>query len=370
MKFRAFGLLLSLAFVLGCGSTSSNPSSSNSNAVRSYSGTASVGDFLTITLDPAALTFSYVNLSNGDTGTNIPYVVNANGTYTLQDPQGNLLAAYEVPSFGLLVRAAKAGPTHNTPAIVTAVLKGSGISATTWANQSFNLMQFRTSSGGLSIGSVVMNAQGDATSDTYWPYGASTGQTSFNSSSFSASNFTPNPSGAYMTMPDGDGGYDYAFGTPNGLFAVDTPNGAIIALEKTASKNFDPAAAGTYHGIYYQKIGALIIGPGNTESGTPRLGNATIVVASNAQVTVQDGHGATILQATLTPVADASYIVGTGELNDPCNGLFTFRLSTSTSQQDVFVTFVNHAVLFSSFTGVLPVAQGNTYNYLYGVGLK
>jgi len=69
-------------------------------------------------------------------------------------------------------------------------------------------------------------------------------------------------------------------------------------------------------------------------------------------------------------VADASYLVGAGELEDPCNGLFTFRVSTANSQQDVFVTFMDRAVLFSSFTARLPWGGGNTYDYLYGVGLK
>lgn len=366
MKVRALFLLLPLVLVLSCGKTTTNSASS---AARSYSGTASVGDFLTITLQPAALTLSYTNLSNGDVGMNIPYVVNSNGTYTVQDPQGNLVAAYEVPGFGLLVQALKAGPNHNSLALITAVAKGSGISTTTWANQSFNYMQFRTAFGGLEVGSVVMDAEGDAANDSYWPYGASSGQLSFNSSSFSASSFTPDPSGAFMTTSDGNGQFDYVFGTPNGVFVVDTPNGAIIGLKKAAGKAFDPTTAGIYQSIYYQKIGANT-GAGNVESGTPSLANATIIVASNGQITIQDTAGNTILQATLTPVSDVSYLVGPGELNDPCFGLFTFRITTANSQQDVFVTFIDYAVLFSSFTGALPAGQSSTYNYLYGVGLK
>ena len=367
MKIRTVCLLVSVVFGLGCGNIS--PHITNSKAARSYSGTASVGDFLSITLDPAVHTFSYTNLSNGDVGNNIPYIVNPDGTYTLQDPQGNLVAAYEVPSFGLLLQATKAGPTHNTPALITAIAKGSNISTTSWANQSFNYMQFRTAAGGMEIGSVVMDALGNVSIDSYWPFGASIGQTSFNTGAFSASAFTPDLSGAFMTMSNGNGGFDYVFGTPNGVFAVDTSNGAIIGLKKAATKNFDPSTAGTYKAIYYQKTGART-GQGNVETGTPSMGNATIVVGSNAQITVRDSQGNTIVQTTLTPVADASYLYGAGELNDPCFGLFTFRVTTGNSQQDVFVAFLDHAALFSSFTGTLPAAQGNTYDYLYGVGLK
>ncbi len=91
MRFQAV-LLTGLLLFLGCGSTSTR-----GNSPRAYSATASVGDFLSITLDPAAHTLAYTNVSNGDTGT-IPYIVNVDGTYTLQDPQGVLVAAYEVPN--------------------------------------------------------------------------------------------------------------------------------------------------------------------------------------------------------------------------------------------------------------------------------
>jgi hypothetical protein len=174
-----------------------------------------------------------------------------------------------------------------------------------------------------------------------------------------------------MSMPDGGSGNDYIFGTAGGFFIVDTPNGSILGLKKAATKDFDPKVAGTYSAIFYQKTGAST-GQGNVETGTPSLGQATITVTETGGVTVTDGQGNVVTQATLIPVADASYLYGSaGELADPCNGLFTFRVTNSTSQQDVFVTFVQNAVVFSSFSANLPWAPGNsTYNYLYGVGLK
>ncbi len=363
MRFHAV-LLTGLLLFLGCGSTFTP-----GNSPRSYSATASVGDFLSITLDPAAHTLAYTNVSNGDTGT-IPYTVNVDGTYTLQDPQGVLVAAYEVPDFGMIVQAAKAGPTHDMPALITAVAKGGNISPTTWANQNFNYMQFRTAAGGMEVGSANMDAQGNVSISHYSPFGDSSGQSSFGGGSFSASNFVTDPSGAFMTLPDDSGGgSDYVFGTPGGVFAVDTNNGAIIGLKKAASKTFDPAVAGTYKAIYYQKTGAQT-GQGNVETGTPSLGNATIVIGANAQITVQGNAGETLVQTTLTPVADVAYLYGPNELADPCYGLFTFRVTTANSQQDVFVAFMDHAILFASFTGVLPAGPSNPYDYLYGVGLK
>jgi hypothetical protein len=362
MKCRSL-VLASLLFLLGCSSTSAP-----GNAPRAYSATASVGDFLSITLDPAAHTLAYTNVSNGDSGT-IPYSVNLDGTYALVDPQGVLIAAYEVPNFGMIVQAAKAGPSHDMPALITAVAKGGSISPTTWANQKFNYMQFRTAAGGMEVGSAAMDAQGNVTISHYWPYGNSSGQSAFGGGNFSATDFVPDPSGAFMTMTSGGSSPDYVFGTPGGVFAVDTTNGAIIGLKKASSKNFDATVAGSYKAIYYQKTGAAT-GQGNVETGTPSLGNAAITIGADAQITVQDSQGNTLVQTTLTPVADASYLYGAGELTDPCYGLFTFRVSTANSQQDVFVTFMNHTILFASFTGVLPANGSNPYDYLYGVGLK
>ncbi len=365
MKMLRLSPILAMLVFAGCGSNASIPTSFSSS--RSYNGTASVGDFLTITLDPVAQTLSYTDMSNGDAGI-VPYTVNADGTYSLNDPKGNLVAAYEVPDYALLIQAAKTGPTKDQPSLVTAIEKGT-ISTSTWANSTYNYMQFRTAAGGLEIGSVILDASGNVSLTSYWPFGAVNGEGQFHEGSYSASQFETDASGTFMRMADEDGGFDYVFGTPNGVFAVDTSNGAILGLKKAAGKAFDPSFAGTYKAIYYQKTNAST-GMGNVETGNPSLGTATFTITSNGQVTVQDAENNSLVQAALTPVADASYLVGAGELQEPCNGLFTFRVSTSSSQQDVFVTFVDRAVLFSSFTAHLPWGSGNSYDYLYGVGLK
>jgi len=269
MKFRVSIFLLLVFFCSACSKSSltSNPVSS---AARSYNGTASVGDFLSITLDPSSSTLSYKNISNGDSGT-VPYTINSDGTYTLNDPAGNLIAAYEVPNYALLVQAAKSGPGHDAPALITAVQKGN-ISLSTWAGKDFNYMQFRTAAGGLETGSATMDAQGGVTISSYWPHGAQ-GQLAnpFNQGGFDASLFQPDSSGSFMRLADNNSTCDYIFGTPNGVFAVDTPNGAILGLKKATSKNFDPAAAGTYKAIFYGKNDATT-GQGNVETETPAWG--------------------------------------------------------------------------------------------------
>jgi len=370
MRTRIILSVLAVAALLGCGG--SNPAATPTAtplATRGYNGTASVGDFLSLTLDPAAHTLAYSNKSNGDSGT-VPYTVNADGTYTLNDPSGNLVAAYEVPNYALLIQAAKTGPNHNTPALITAV-QSSPISIATWAGHSYNYMQFRTSSGGLEVGSANLDALGNIGISSYWPYGAMNNNPSgpFNAGSFDHTRLQNDPSGTFLKMADVPGpGFDYVFGTPNGVFAVDTTNGAILGLQKAASKNFDPTWAGAYKAIYYQKTGAST-GVGNVESGTASLGKATITITAGGGITVQDAQGAQMLTATLTPVADTAYLYdGTvNKLQDPCWGLFTFRVINGGSQQDVFVTFLDRSILFSSFTSN---GVNNPYDYLYGTGLK
>lgn len=378
MRLRLFCALLGLAGIAGCGGTNqltSNPVTPSpvTPAVTKhlYNGTASVGDFLNITLDSSAHTMTYSNLTNGQSGT-IPYTVNADGSYTLNDPTGNLTAAYEVPGYALLIEATMAGPGKNTPALITAVESGP-ISLTTFASHSYNYMQFRTASGGLEVGSVTVGATSGQNS-SYWPYGNLNPMQSspFNNGTLDFSQSVEDASGTFIkTAAGGPGETDYIFGTANGFFLVDSSNGSILGLAKAATKDFDPTTAGTYNSIYYQKTGART-GVGNVETGTPSLGKATIVVSASGAITVTDPQGHVVTQATLTPIADAKYLYGSaGELTDPCNGMFTFRVTTATSQQDVFVTFVKNAVVFSSFSSSLPWTPSNsTYDYLYGVGLK
>jgi hypothetical protein len=329
---------------------------------------------MTITINSGEQTIAYTDLSNNSSGT-VPYTLNTDGTYTLSDPNGNLIAAYEVPNYALLIQAAKTGPSANTPALITAVESGQ-ISLATFEGQAYNYMQFRTAAGGLNVGSVNVGTQGTGSTSTFSPFqsynqGNQSGSP-FNSGTLDMAAAQLDPSGTFLKVPDPDGNgiYDFVFGTANGIFAVDTQNGAILGLEKAANKNFDPTTAGTYKALYYQKTDATT-GAGNVETGTPSMGNATLVVTAGGQITSTDSSGNQMVQATFKPVADVAYLYGSaGELSDPCYGLFTYRLTTASAQQDVFVTFMGQAMLFSSFTANLPWSSGGTYNYFYGVGLK
>ncbi len=370
MRTRTISALLTLFFLAGCSSTPH--SNVAAPASRVYHGTASVGDFMTITVDSSTQTIAYTDVSNNTAGT-VPYTVNSDGMYTLNDPTGNLIAAYEVPNYAMVIQAAKTGTGSSTPALITAVESGQ-ISLATFEGQSYNYMQFRTSSGGVDVGSVNINAQGTGSTSSYWPFGAlnSDNNSAFNSNTLDVAAAVLDPSGTFLTIPDpSNNTSDYVFGTANGIFAVDTQNGAILGLKKAASANFDASFAGTYNAIYYEQTN-VHAGSGNTEIGTPSQGNATITVTSGGQVTVSGANGNAMALGTLTPVSAVPtlYVSGGSELQDPCNGLFTFQASSNGVQQQVFVAFMGQAMLFSSFSANTPWGSGGNYNYFYGVGLK
>src|SRR5579871_1497497 len=366
MKASMIALLLLGCFLTSC-STSPSTVATPKSAVRSYNGTASVGDFLTISIDSTAQTITYKNYTNGETGT-VPYTVNADGTYTITDPNGNLVAAYEVPGFVMMVEAANAGPNKDTAALITAV-ESVPASINTFAGQNFNYMQFRTAGGGLEVGTITIDAQGNTKHDGYWPMGAFS-QNLFNGGSFSATSITEDPSGDFFTINESSGA-DYAFGTPSGFFAVDTGNGTILSLPKAAAKSFDPSVAGTYTAIYYEKSNAQT-GQGNVETGTPSEGTGTVTIAVSGLITITDRQNNTLATGTLAPVADTAYLYdGTAnKLSDPLYGMFTFRVLTGGVQQDVFVSFQGNAAVFSSFQTALPIAGYAPYTYYYGVALK
>ena len=354
-------------FLAGCGSVSKvTPPQSQ---VRSYNATASVGDFLTITIDSNAKTITYQNLTNGESGT-VAYTVSSDGTYAITDPNGNLLTAYEVPGTALVVEAANQGPNKDTAALITAI-ETAPASINTFAGRNFNYIQFRTTTGGIEIGTVTVDAHGDIQHSSYWPFGVLSPGSSFNGGTFPASSVTEDASGNFFTIAESNGASDYVFGTANGFFAVDTEGGTILGLPKAASKSFDASVAGTYTAVLYEKANAQM-GQNNVESGTPSEDKGTIVVGADGTVTVTDSKGNTMATGTLQAIADTSYIYdGTqNELPDPLYGMFTFRTSTGSSQQDVFASFPGNAVIFSSFETGLPLQQNGVYNYFYGVGLK
>jgi len=95
----------------GCAGTSMISPKSKHHAP--ITGTRSVGDFLNITLNPVAHTIAYPTNPMAIRHRSVHRKFLRN--HTLADPAGNLIAAYEVPNYALLIQAAKKGPTQHSP---------------------------------------------------------------------------------------------------------------------------------------------------------------------------------------------------------------------------------------------------------------
>lgn len=351
-----------------CNATNTMPiASAGTTGIRSYNGTASVGDFVQLTVNAANHTIAYSDASNNTSGT-ATYTINTDGSYAISDGTGNLLSGYEIPNYAMILAANKTGPGQNIPSLITAVESGP-ISISTWGGKKYNYLSFRTQGGGIEVGSVAVDAQGGVSGTGYRPYGATIqgpGAGAFSSLAIPDGQLKIDPSGTFFTLTV-QGQINHIFGTANGQFLVDTPSGSILGLAQAATAAFDPSSAGTYHTQFYTKTNAFT-DASSVESGTVTLGKGSVTIDASGSLTAVDANGNTVAQGVLTPLGQVASIVGSGELSDPCPGVFTFTSTTSSSQQSVFVVFQGNNILFGSFT--TPVPATGTYGYFYGTGLR
>ena len=357
---------------------------------RSYRGTASTGDFLTITLTPASATagtITYADLTNNRGGASIPYSVKSDGSYAIQDPQGGLVSAYELPGGALVLHERKAGASGAEDALITAA--ESGQETLDGLAGRYNTMQFRTQRGGIAIGSALVSVN-MVTVRGYSPLAAYAGRSlgqslgraaASGSSSHSSAEFAFAQDGTYLTItaPHYNGevetSYYFGSGSGQGFFLADTPDGSTIGLPAAESAAFDPGYAGAYGGMYYQKVD-VVAASGGVEIATPLVDPVAVSVSREGAVTVTDSaSGAVLATGTLKPVSEARYLYGEdGGLTDPCKGMFTFRATLNGMTQDFFLAFAaangKRTVVFSSFWAAQAGAKNAEYNYFYGVGLK
>jgi hypothetical protein len=376
---------LSLAALLAScssegGSDSTNPGTTTP-ASSSYTGTASVGDCITVTVDHVAHTIAYSNLSNGDNGT-ATYTTASDGSLAITDTAGRLLKAFEVPGYALVIAADKTGPGHDQKAIITAI-EATTITAADIASSAYNYMQFRTNNGGMEIGSVVTASDGSLTHEGYWPYGSlqSPDQSYLGSSAIPASAFTAGPANRYLTVDDG-GGNAYIFRTTGGFLAVDTTNGGLVCLKQKSSTAFDTACAGTYKAVTYHRHDAHMdfSGGGNgVESAVgTNLSLNRVVFTSTAgvpHVIVYAGDDVTKVVDTDLQTMAAGGFVGSGKLSSTCPGMYTFTVpgTGGGNPTQVFVGFLDHAAILSSFTPGTTMggpSSSQHYDYFYGVALQ
>jgi hypothetical protein len=338
---------------------------------RNYSGTASVGDFLNISIDPNQGTLAYTDVSNGAGGT-VSYVVNANGSATLDDPAGHLLSVSEVPGYGIVALMNNAGTAKDELALVTSVGQ-QNVTAASFEGRAYNMMEVRTRGGGVGVASLAIDGAGSISGLQYMPFNQ-LGGSGFNALTFALPPVSPSP--YYLLLhdnppPDGSGN-NYIFGVPNGMFVDDNEDGSMIGLPKASAAVFNSAWANTYKLTYYQKTNAYGPDGNSPEAGDVAWGVATVTLDSSGNLSMTDGQGNTMASGLLVPVANTPslYDGTTGdELGDPCYGLFTLTNTGGGTQQQVFVAFTDGAVMLSRFSTSTPFNPGDDYNYFYGVGL-
>ena len=110
----------------------------------------------------------------------------------------------------------------------------------------------------------------------------------------------------------------------------------------------------------------------NTETGVGTVVNYTVNLSASGLLTVSNADGGTVSSQTIQPLASVANLMatGTGQL-PPCPGLFTYEVITGTVKQDVYLEFIDQAMLFCSFSyDTAQVADNPSYSYFYGVALK
>lgn len=343
-----------------------------------YQTTASVGDFLQITIDKDSHTATYVNRTNGLTGEGVPYALDGKGGYVFADPNGHLKAAIELEDSALVVDVDNAGPNKDTHALAigAATLP---ISLADLSDRTLNMMQFRTRNGGMEVGNVALATRGNGLTvdlQSYWPRGAtSNGDHAFHVGVMGTLPVQEGPGEHdFLTLAESERGVtsmDYVFKTASGL-AIDMSNGNIVMLEQPASKNMDPASEGNYRALAYRKQGARGGPDDEPEPGALSVGFLDMAVNAAGHLLALDHDRGIVIDDDLVPVPDVPHLTGAGKL-DPARskGIFTLRRHGSAGNRDVFVIFTKNGLLFSSFTAGVPDGGVDaSYDYFYGAAVK
>lgn len=369
--FMIAGLLLSLA---ACGKASQSSAPPPATTMV-YSATASVGDFIDIDIDHSTNSFTWNNRSNGTSGTATFTIDPDDQRLIITDSEGNFTEGYEIPGYALVMRATKTGPMANVTCLVTALIRQTTTVASI-SGKDYNYMQFRTGGGGMEVGHISISEDG-ITAGGYYPTGVR------DDNAFpSAADTEPMPfgepdeaTGALIVHDEAENSNAYIFSTSDGLFAIDLPNGAIVAMEEASEIIFDTAKAGTYRGLAFSKNNATYAGASEdpVEGVVSRM---SISITDSGDATIYDADGNVFQAVTLTPIAEDDVLVDglltiAQGVNNDCPGLFVARVDViasddSTVTREIFISFTSDAILFCSYT---PDA-GGSYSYFYGVALN
>jgi hypothetical protein len=364
-------LALALAACGGGGASSTPPA-----AVDDYNGTASVGDFLGVTIDHDASIIHWTNGTNGESG-EAPFTVASDGALLVATDTGQIKKAYEIPGYGVVALDANAGPAHDRPSPVFLWEKVAATKSEFKA-MAGNMLQFRNS-GAFEIGCGGIASDGSTlTHSGYLPeqllYGGSAfvqGETlpiltapPADPTTFDGIVLADKPDGtisfqAYKSSlpgPDGNPGVLFRAGSS---WVIDVDNGSVFLLDAPASKAWQPSNAGTFHLMGWRASGVT-----SSAAGTGTFFETTVTLDAAGTMTMDDPGGGPPTVVGLVPFADDADLAGPDRVDLACNGLFTNGAGNAASK--LVAGFVGQNVFFGS----VKLTDGPTAEFVYGVALK
>ena len=364
-------LALALTACGGGGASSTPPA-----AVDHYNGTASVGDFLGVTIDHHASVIHWTNGTNGESG-EAPFTVASDGALLVATDTGQIKKAYEIPGYGMLALDANAGPAHDRPSPVFLWEKVAATKSEFRA-MAGNMLQFRNS-GAFEVGCGSIASDGSTlTHSGYGPEELVHGGSPFvqgvtlpiltappaDPAAFDGIVLADRPDGTIsfqgykssLPGPDGNPGVLFRAGSS---WVIDVDNGSVFFLDAPATKTWQASNAGTFH-----LMGWRVSGVTGSAAGTGTFFETTVTLDATGTMTVDDPDGGPATVVDLVPFADDSDLAWTGRVDLACNGLFTNGAGNSANK--LVAGFVGKNV----FLGSVKLTDGPTAEFVYGVALK
>jgi hypothetical protein len=360
-------LLLALA-ACGGGGGGSTPASKS----HDYNGTASVGDFLTVTIDRDASVIHWANGTNGESG-QAPFTVDTDGALLVAADTGQVKKAYEIAGYGVIALDPNAGPSHDRPSPVFLWEKTAATKADFEA-MAMNFIQFRNS-GAFEVGCGSIGADGSTiTHSGYLPEQVIFGQSQFSPNqtlpirstppadpnTFDGVQLNDNSDGtiafqAYKTSIPGKDGNPGVLFKAGSSWVIDVDQGSVFLLDAPTTKDWQASNAGTYH-----LMGWKVTGLSSTVAGTGTFFETTVALDAAGQMTVNDPAGGAAKVVSLVPFADDGDVAAVGVA---CNGLFTNGAGNGNDK--LVAGFVGQNLFFGS-----AKLGGTTGDFVYGVALK
>jgi hypothetical protein len=347
-------------------------------ALGSYSSSATVGDFWTIDKTDAS-SLSWANLTAGTSGA-ATFTTDATGLMVFDANTGGLVNGVEIPGYSIVLSSTKAGPNSDSNAVILG-MAFQDFSVSGIAGKIYTYMQFRCNNGGAECGTVSIDSESNSQANIFHA-----GYSPYSSLSGFGDTFSDNRAHP-MAVHESDVSADKRFAIiqdtqstqPDRVFkssygfAVDVQQGTLFGLPAADLSAFNSDYAGTYNTILYRKVVTGMTD--NQEVGTSDVKAYVVTIGAGGSLAIS---GDLWSNSSLTSWVNSgptkygsSNWLKDDAIASECRGLF-FAEATDA---ELFVAFVNseqgtgciiNSVHNSGNTGMF----GPTYEYFFGMGLK